>query len=237
MQNNRKKCIAISILNVSKINIFLDDICKIKNRIQKELKTSFDIVIHFDVMDEKFVKNSGVKLSYIKNVKERGLFADVHLMVENPIKDKYIDEAIEYGADNIIIHYEIKNFKNTLEYLNEKKQEDKLIAIGVAIKPNTNIDVLQSYKDKFDNILVMSVEPGFGGQKYMISVNDKLKGITKMYKNKYIEVDGGVNIDTITEPYKYNVNGFVIGSYITNNPKIDVMYDKIKKILEIENNN
>ena len=237
MENKRKNCIAISILNVENIDTFLNEICKIRTKINKELKTNFDIVIHFDVMDGKFVKNNGVYLPYIKKVKENGLFADVHLMVEEPIKDKYIDNAIAYGADNVIIHYEISNFKNALYYLNEKKEsikKDKDIFVGVAIKPDTNIDVLNDFKNDFDNILVMSVEPGYGGQSYITSTNDKLKEIIKVFKDKYIEIDGGVNIDTIKIPLKYSVNGFVIGSYITNNQRLDVMFDKIKSIIKLK---
>lgn len=233
MYKKRNDCIAISILNVENIECFLDDICKIK----KELKSNFDIVIHFDVMDGKFVKNNGVYLPYIKKVKERGLFADVHLMVEDPINDRFIDDAIDYGADNVIIHYEIDNLKKALDYLNEKKESLKMnkdIFVGVAIKPNTSIDSLSEFKNKFDNILVMSVEPGFGGQKYIEMTNEKLRNIMKKYDDKYIEVDGGVNIVTIKEPLKYSVNGYVIGSYITSSSDFDVMYKKIKEILELK---
>jgi ribulose-phosphate 3-epimerase len=67
-----------------------------------------DIIVHFDIMDGKFVKNAGVDLSFIEKVKKAGMYADTHLMVSNPIEDGYIDNAIKYGSDNITIHYEIK---------------------------------------------------------------------------------------------------------------------------------
>ena len=82
----------------------------------------------------------------------------------------------------------------------------------------------------------MSVEPGFGGQKYLETTNNKLKEIHKLYPDKYVEVDGGINIDTIKNPIKYNVNGFVIGSYITNTPDISNMYKKISDIINLELN-
>ncbi len=216
------KCISISILNVKDINNFLTKIKDIKDGIDKNLKVEdkLDIKIHFDVMDGKFVPNIGVNLEYIKLAKEFGIYADVHLMVKDPIGDGYIDRAIDYGADNITIHQEIENFDSVINHLNNKKSElasnfGRDLSIGVSIKPNTKVKVLENYKDKFDLLLVMSVEPGYGGQKFIKDSAIKVKEAVELY-NKRIQIDGGINFETIVEPLRYGCTEFVVGSYITS---------------------
>ena len=187
MKNN----ISVSILDAQDKIKFLDDLKKVQAEILNlKIKTAvFDMQIHFDVMDKKFVPNEGVELKYIIDVKKRGFYADVHLMVSKPIEDGYIDEAIIFGADNITIHYEIEDFDKTLKYLLKKKKELKLkenreLSIGVSLKPNTQIDVLKKYISKIDKVLLMSVEPGKGGQKYIENTNDKII----FFKNNYPKV-------------------------------------------------
>lgn len=227
------KCISISILNVKDINSFLNKIKEIKDNIDNNIKieNKLDIKIHFDVMDGKFVPNTGVDLKYIKLAKQLGMYADVHLMVKNPIEDGYIDDAISFGADNITIHQEVENFDNVIDYLNIKKNElknkfGKDLSIGVSIKPGTEINVLENYKEKFDLLLVMSVEPGYGGQKFIEDSKIKIKDVKESYSDKNIQIDGGINFETIIEPLRNGCNEFVIGSYITSLDN-DNIYDKI----------
>lgn len=214
--------ISVSILDSkNKIN-FLDNLKKISQQLQSyNIKNGiFDVQIHFDVMDLKFVPNTGVDLKYIKDVKKKGFYADVHLMVEKPIKDNYIDKAIEYGADNITIHYEIEDFDSTVNYLIKKKRELKQnekreLSIGVSLKPKTRIEVLKKYSSKINKILLMSVEPGFGGQRYIETTTDKIIFAKEMYPKLIIQVDGGINENTICEPIREKIDSIVIGSYLT----------------------
>ena len=108
-----KDNIAVSILDAKDIKDFINNLKKIDNNINElKLKTkTLDNIIHFDVMDNKFVPNTGIDLKYIKDAKKLGFYADIHLMVSDPINDGYIEKAIKYGADSITIHYEIENFE------------------------------------------------------------------------------------------------------------------------------
>lgn len=211
------KSISISILDAKNIVEFLNDI-----KLLKKNEDNFKIWIHFDVMDGKFVKNSGIDLKYIKTAKNMGFFCDTHLMVEKPLGDKYIENAIDYGTDTITIHYEIPNFESVLKRLTNLKKELKYtqnrdLSIGISLKPNTDIKVLKKYIDMFDILLIMSVEPGKGGQKYINNINKKIIEAKSIYKDKVVQIDGGINIDTIEMPLKLDVDSFVIGSYLSKN--------------------
>lgn len=221
-----KKNISLSILKLEgkEIPEFLR---KYKEDIEKIEKLKVDVnkfsyLVHFDVMDNKFVPNNGVDLKYIKTAKNLGLYVDTHLMVENPIGDKYIEQAIEFGTDDITIHYEINNFEGILNYLNEKKEYlkrkfNRNLNIGVSIKPKTEVKVLEKFKERFSKILIMSVEPGFGGQEYLENTNEKIKEAVKLFPEHTIQVDGGINFNTLENVLSEKVESIVIGSYLTNN--------------------
>ncbi len=229
------KTISISILNVEQLESFLNKVKEVNSRLEKistKIQDLLNINVHFDVMDGKFVSNTGVDLEKIKVVKEFGFFVDVHLMVENPIEDGYIDKAIEYGADNVTIHREIKEFEKALTYLKKKVKsiKERNITIGVSIKPETNMATLGKYIDVFDLLLVMSVEPGYGGQEYIENVGFKLSDAKEKFGDKIIQVDGGINFDTISEPIRRLCDNLVIGSYLTKDSTLDILY---RRILEI----
>jgi len=162
--------ISVSILDAKDKKAFLEILVKENEKIKKISDKIFEIIVHFDVMDNKFVPNTGVDLECIKIAKELGMYADVHLMVEKPFEDGYIDKAFALGADRISIHYEIENFEKQLNYLNTLD-----VKVGVVVKPNTDVSVLEKYKDKFSNLLIMTVEPGYGGQKYIKEMNKKIQ--------------------------------------------------------------
>ncbi len=211
------KNLSISILNVENIPVFLDKLKKVESFYEKEkIKDRFNVSIHFDVMDNKFVPNTGIDIEKIAEVNKFKYYIDTHLMVEKPIEDGYIDRAIDLGCRDITIHYEIDNFANTLNYLLEKKKDLKGdLKIGVSVKPNTDVKEIEKYINKIDKVLIMSVEPGFGGQKYIDSVTDKIKYIKNKYPSIFVQVDGGVNEDTLMLPLRENVDSVVVGSYIT----------------------
>lgn len=220
------KKISVSILSVEN----KEDL--IKNLVDKNVN------VHFDVMDKKFVEPEGVKLQLIKCAKKYNLYADVHLMVEKPVKDKYIKNAIDYGADSITIHFEIKDFEDNLDYLIEQKNKLSLkgrnLEIGVSINPDTSINVLEKYKDRIDKILIMSVNPGYGGQKYIENIDKKILEAKKIFKNVKLQIDGGINNQILQKDVMKNIDDFVIGSYITKNNNLEMIINELYK--EINNN-
>ncbi len=237
---NIKNNISISLLNVDNVDKYLNNLQKLVEYMDKKLKSKIGVIVHFDVMDNKFVPNTGVEIEKIKNVKKYGFYADVHLMVEKPLEDGYIEKSVLYGADRIIIHEEInnfeKNFNKLIDVKDKLEKQNRKLEIGIAIKPNTSIKNLENYIDKTDIILVMSVEPGFGGQKYIESVNDKIIKLKSKCEKIRLEVDGGVNFDTIVFPIRYGINDFVIGSYLTkcSNSEVSNRFIQLNMLFDIE---
>ena len=179
--------------------------------------------IHFDVMDEKFVSQKALpieEITCLSRLSEKKL--DIHLMVEEPIE--YIEKIKQLpNIEYITIHLEInKDIKNILSKIKEYGYK-----AGLSIKPSTNIDKLLPYLDDLDLILLMTVEPGLGGQPFIASSVEKLKNLKKIIKNNIkIEVDGGINNITINEVLEADIA--VVGSYIT---KSENPIEQIKKLL------
>lgn len=231
------KNLSISILNVDNIPLFLNKLKETEELLKnKKINDGFNISIHFDVMDNKFVPNTGIDIEKIIDVNKFKFYIDTHLMVEKPIEDGYIDRTIELGCKDITIHYEIDDFDIALDYLLKKKEElDGKLKIGVSIKPNTDVTKLEKYINKIDKVLIMSVEPGFGGQKYIDSATDKIEYIKSKYPSIFVQVDGGVNEDTLMSPIRADVDSVVVGSYITKSE--DKIIDRLcvlNGILDIE---
>jgi ribulose-phosphate 3-epimerase len=189
--------------------------------IQKLNNTNSDY-IHIDTMDGLFVPNTQMPINEIielEKISNKPL--DVHLMVENP--EEYITQLENKNIDYITIHIEINKdinkLINMIKSLNYK--------VGLSIKPNTNIDTLLPYLDKIDLILIMSVEPGFGGQQFMPNSLEKAEYLRKLNPNITIEIDGGIKDTNIKEVKKY-VDIAVVGSYITNNPNYQEAINNLK---------
>lgn len=169
--------------------------------------------LHLDVMDGVFVPNISFGTDIIKAVRKNcNLFFDVHLMIIDPIR--YIEKFAENGADLITFHYESCN--NHLDVIKKIKSFKK--KVGISIKPNTPIEVLEPLLPYIDLILVMSVEPGFGGQKFMVQSLDKISSLRKTIdENKYdilIEVDGGINFETAILAGSAGVDVLVAGTSV-----------------------
>lgn len=151
--------------------------------------------IHFDVMDGKFVSNKNITVSelpkLINNVKKK---IDIHFMVSNP--DKYIEKICYYNIEYITIHYEIKNLEDYID-----KIKNYGFKVGIAIKPETDIEKIYYLLDKVNLVLIMSVEPGKSGQKF-IDVSDKINKLKQEIINRKlnvkISVDGGINEEVLT---------------------------------------
>ena len=169
--------------------------------------------IHVDGMDGHFVPNITIGPEVIKKLRNftKKTF-DVHLMI-SPV-DKYIEEFAKAGADIITFHPEAtKNTSNTINLI--KKQKKK---VGISLKPKSSLDLIKNHLNNIDLILIMSVEPGFGGQQFMPEVIEKVKNIKEIIsKNKLdieIEIDGGINFENCKLVKKAGANVLVSGSTI-----------------------
>lgn len=191
------------------------------NSIQKLNNTNSDY-IHIDVMDNIFVPNYQFPLEEIKELsKYSNKPLDIHLMVASP--KKYITSLDIKNIYNITIHIEInKDIDSIIELIKEKN-----CSVGLAIKPNTPLNLIDKYLKKVDMILIMSVEPGFGGQKFIENTTERIKYIRNKNKNIIIEVDGGINNETISK-IKDIANIAVVGSYITNKEDYEEAINSLK---------
>ncbi len=177
----------------------------------KALDSSDCEYIHIDIMDGHFVPNITIGPDVVKSLRKytKKIF-DVHLMID-PVK-KFLPEFIDAGSDIITIHHEIsENVFECIEFI--KKRGKK---IGISIKPSTSVETLSKYLNDIDLILIMTVEPGFGGQKLIKSQIDKIKKTKKLIGNRKIdiEVDGGIDTKNAKTLIKAGANILVSGSTI-----------------------
>lgn len=178
--------------------------------LQSELdRISTSDMIHIDVMDGHFVPNISIGAPVVAACKKVcNVPFDVHLMISNPLD--YAEDFAKAGADIICFHTECDS--------DTEQTIDKILSLGkkaaLAIKPATPIDEVVRYLDKISMVLVMTVEPGFGGQSFMESTMPKIEAIRKINPDIDIEVDGGINADTVKIAAKAGANVFVAGSAV-----------------------
>ena len=170
--------------------------------------------IHFDVMDNHYVPNLTIGPMVCKSLRDDGIknFIDVHLMVE-PV-DEIAKSFAEAGADLISFHPEAtKHVARTIDLIKSLGCK-----VGIALNPATSVSVLDNIIQDIDLVLLMSVNPGFGGQKFISSTLKKIQDVKAMIdhqdKDMYLEVDGGINLDTIASVSQAGANVFVAGSAI-----------------------
>ena len=184
-----------------------------------EIKESQATWLHFDVMDGHFVPNLSFGPDICKQVRKHSdLFMDVHIMVSDP--NYFSDVFIEAGADLITFHLEAcQSEEEVLSII--KKIHDKGIKVGLTIKPATDVKDLLPFMDKIDLVLIMSVNPGYGGQSFIPSALDKIAFLRQYIdENKLsclIEVDGGIDAETAQWVLDAGVDVLVAGSYIFKN--------------------
>jgi len=183
--------------------------------------------LHIDVMDGHFVPNFTFGPFILKAIRKlTKSHLETHLMMSNP--EKYIESFVDAGADTLIIHTEASNdIKRDLIAI-----KDLGVKCGLAIKPGTDEKVLDDYMDILDYVLVMSVEPGFGGQEFIQSTLNKMRNIVSMRKEKeiLIGVDGGVNINTINSVYETGIDIVIVGSGLYKAENIQSRYNQLLNV-------
>ena len=197
----------------------------------KRLEDGGADLIHVDVMDGHFVPNLTIGPPVIKALKKNcSIKFDVHLMI-SPVH-KYIEVYSDAGADIITIHPEAtEDLSASISKIRELKKK-----VGVSLNPETKVSVIKNYLDEIDLVLIMSVNPGFGGQKFMPEVLDKIKELKNIQKEKNIdfdiEVDGGINFSNSRDVINAGANILVSGTTIfsENNGDIKKNIEKLKSV-------
>ncbi len=185
-------------------------------------------VIHLDVMDGTFVKNITFGPKFVKDIRSySSAIFDAHLMIINPWK--YIENFAKAGADIITVHYEAcqEKLKQTLKDIKSLN-----VKCGAVINPDTPASAIENVVEECDMILLMSVFPGFGGQKFIPEVLPKIEEIAKMVqksgKNVDIEIDGGINLENVASVKNAGANVIVAGSTVFNEIDRKAMIEKLR---------
>lgn len=181
--------------------------------------------IHVDVMDGHFVPNITIGVPVVKSIRKiTKLPLDVHLMIENP--EKYVEPFVKAGADIITFHYEAAGEKSR-EILKMIKSFG--VKAGISIKPKTCPDEIFNLLTTADMVLVMTVEPGFGGQSFMADCAEKIPYLkNNSPQNMIIQVDGGINAETAKVCTRLGANSLVAGSYVYKSDDIKTAIDSLR---------
>lgn len=176
--------------------------------------------VHIDVMDGMFVPNISFGIPVIKSIRNlTSLVFDVHLMIEDP--SRYVKDFVDAGADIITVHYEAdRHIDRTIKYIKNLGAK-----AGLALNPGTPVSMIENLIADLDMVLIMSVNPGFGGQKYIDYSADKISQVKelkdKYNENLYIQVDGGIDATNVSKVVKCGANSIVAGSAVFKNNEIE----------------
>ncbi|MCH9620861.1 MAG: Ribulose-phosphate 3-epimerase [Chlamydiia bacterium] len=191
-------------------------------------------ILHLDVMDGHFVPNLTIGPDIIGRIREsvhEDVILDVHLMIYNP--DKYVEKYVEVGCQEITFHIEAtEDVRFLIDYIKKCN-----CMPGIALKPESSVELIIPYLKDLDKILIMTVEPGFGGQSFMGDMLEKVR-ILSAYKKKYnftydVQVDGGINYDTGLESVKAGATRLVCGSFFYKQPDLKGAVEKFHSYREV----
>ena len=197
-------------------SILSSDFANLESEIKKLEKNGADWV-HVDVMDGHFVPNLTIGAPVVKALRRvTNIPLDVHLMIENP--EKYIKDFALAGSDIITFHYEAAK-TNVDELISMIRSFGK--KVGLSIKPKTKVSEIEKYIKDIDLVLIMTVEPGFGGQKFMPDCAEKISEIKNISRQVIVEVDGGINEKTAVYCKKMGVDVLVAGNYIFSSDNME----------------
>lgn len=211
-------------------SILSADLSDLKTDIRRVEESGADR-IHFDVMDGVFVNNISFGIPVLKSVKKiTDMFIDVHFMIIDPMK--YVDAFVDAGADMITFHVESDvDIKSTIDKIHSRG-----IKAGLTVKPNTPIEIVYDYLPFVENILVMSVEPGFGGQGFIHETMEKVSAVKKIITEKryscLVQVDGGINDVTAKIAIDAGADDLVSGTYLFKSDDMKNAVQAIKLIKE-----
>jgi ribulose-phosphate 3-epimerase len=210
-------------------SILSADLLKLEEQINLVIENGADF-IHVDVMDGHFVPNLTFGTNIVKAIKRFvKIPIDVHLMISNP--DKYIAEYAKAGADILTIHQEVSShLHRTIQSIKENGMK-----AGVSINPSTSVSTLEYIISEVDLVLIMSVNPGFGGQTFIEKSIYKIQKVREMLdkanSKAFLEVDGGINLETAKLVVKAGANVLVVGNSIFGQTNIPEAVKNLKKLL------
>lgn len=210
-------------------SVLNSDLSCLADESRKMIRNGADY-IHLDVMDGHFVDNFTFGHGLVKSLRAKmpDVFFDLHMMVAEP--NKWIAQMADAGATQYCFHYETSDdVGRTIRRIREHSMQ-----VGVAIKPRTPVDVLFPYLDDIDMALVMSVEPGFGGQKFMSDMMPKIRTLRERCASLDIEVDGGVDGTTVKECARAGANMIVSGRAIVDAPDWSLVIRQLREASEKE---